>query len=71
MPDLGRTLLVLGLVLAAAGVLVMVVSRLGLPLGRLPGDIVIRREGFTFYLPIATSVVVSVVLSAVFWLLRR
>ncbi len=69
--DVGRTLLVLGLVLAAVGALVMVVGRLGLPLGRLPGDIVVRREGFTLYLPIATSILVSVVVSLLAYLFRR
>lgn len=71
MTDLGRTLLYLGLLLAAVGGCILVVSRLGLPLGRLPGDIVIRREGFTVYLPIATSILVSIVLSVVLWVFRR
>ena len=47
-------------------------ERLGVSwLGRLPGDIVIQRDGFTFYLPIATSILVSVVLSLILYLLRR
>jgi hypothetical protein len=54
-------------VLVAAGV----AMKLGVPLGRLPGDIVIRREHTTFYFPIVTCILVSVVLSAVAWLLRR
>lgn len=69
--DVGRTLLVVGLVLAAVGALVMVVGRLGLPLGRLPGDIVVKREGFTLYLPIATSILVSVVVSLLALFFRR
>jgi hypothetical protein len=64
---LGRLLIVLGLVIAGIGVLVAV----GLPLGRLPGDLVVRRGSFTFYLPIATSIVVSVVLTLLFAWLRR
>ena len=45
------------------------ISRLGL--GRLPGDIYVQREGFTFYAPITSSIVVSLVLSIIFWLLSR
>lgn len=60
-------LLVVGLVIAAIGAAIS----LGLPLGRLPGDIVIRREGFTLYLPIATCILVSLVLTAIGALLRR
>lgn len=60
-------LVVVGLLLAGAGVLVMA----GLPLGRLPGDIVYRRGGTTVYVPIATSILVSVVLSLVALLVRR
>jgi hypothetical protein len=64
---LARVLIVLGLVIAGIGVLVSV----GLPLGRLPGDLVVRRGSFTFYLPIATSIVLSVVLTLLFAWLRR
>ncbi len=64
---MGKALLVVGLVLAGAGVLVMA----GLPLGRLPGDIVYRRAGTTIYVPIATCVLVSVILSLVAALTRR
>jgi hypothetical protein len=64
---MGQTLVVIGLVVAAIGGLIW----LGVPLGRLPGDIVYRREGFTFYLPITTSILVSVVLTLLAMLLRR
>jgi hypothetical protein len=64
-----RTLIIFGLVLVAAGLLWPVLSKLGL--GRLPGDIVIERENVTFYLPLATSLLISVVLSLIFWLLGR
>jgi hypothetical protein len=72
-PELGRTLIAVGVVLVVAGGLVLLLSRLGTPfgLGRLPGDVLIRRAGFTFYFAITTSIVVSVVLSALLWLLRR
>jgi hypothetical protein len=64
-----RLLIVAGAALLLAGLLWPWASKLGL--GRLPGDFVIRREGFTFYLPLATCLVVSALLSVVVWLLRR
>ncbi|HEX6837130.1 MAG TPA: DUF2905 domain-containing protein [Polyangia bacterium] len=64
---MGRLLIVAGLLIAAVGVAI----ELGLPLGRLPGDIVIRRGGTTVYLPIVTCIVVSVVLSVLAAILRR
>jgi hypothetical protein len=72
-PEIGRTLIAVGAVLVVVGGLVLLFSRVGVPfgLGRLPGDILIKRKNFTFYLPITTSIVVSVVLSALLWLLRR
>jgi uncharacterized membrane protein YczE len=63
----GRLLVAIGLLIAAAGVLVM----LGVPLGRLPGDVVIRRGNATFYFPLGTSIIVSVVLTVLFAVLRR
>jgi hypothetical protein len=63
----GRTLVLLGLGIAALGLLIMV----GLPLGRLPGDIYVRRGSFSFYFPLATSIVVSVFLTLLFALFRR
>lgn len=67
--DLSRVLIGLGLVLLAAGLLWPLFAKVGL--GRLPGDIVIQRENFTFYFPLMTSIVLSVVLSLVFWLFSR
>ena len=66
---MSRTLIIFGLVLIAAGLLWPFLTKLGL--GRLPGDIVIERENFTFYLPLATSLLISVVLSLIFWLFGR
>lgn len=59
----------LGLAIASVGLLWPWIGRLGL--GRLPGDITIHRDGFTFHAPIATGILVSVVLSLVFWLMSR
>jgi len=70
--QLGRLLLVAGLVLAALGGLLLLAERLPwLRLGRLPGDIVLGREGFRLYLPIATSIVLSVIASFLLWLWSR
>jgi DUF2905 family protein len=66
---LGRTLVILGLGLIAAGLLWPLLGRLGL--GRLPGDIVIQRGNFTFYAPLGTGLLVSIVLSLLLWLLHR
>ena len=64
-----RFLIILGLVILTIGILWPLLSRLGL--GRLPGDIVLQRESFTFYLPLMTCILVSLLLSAVFWLFNR
>jgi membrane protein implicated in regulation of membrane protease activity len=66
---MSRTLIILGLVLLAAGIVWPFISRLGL--GRLPGDIAIERPGFSFYFPLMTSLIISVVLSVIFWLVNR
>ena len=69
MVPMSRTLIVLGLVIVAIGLLWPWLSRSGL--GRLPGDIVIRRDNFTFYFPIVTALIISAVLSLILWLIGR
>jgi hypothetical protein len=71
--DLGKMLILFGIVLVGLGVVLSLAGRLpGLPwIGRLPGDIVVRREHFVFAFPLTTCLVVSVVLSVLFYLLRR
>ncbi|WJW75867.1 DUF2905 domain-containing protein [Thiohalobacter sp. IOR34] len=64
-----RSLIILGALLLLLGILWPWLGRLGL--GRLPGDILIERDGFRFYLPLTSSILVSLVLSLLFWLLRR
>ncbi len=64
---MGKTLVIVGLVIAALGVVVM----LGVPLGRLPGDIAIRRGSFSFYFPLTTSIVLSIVLTLLLAWFRR
>jgi hypothetical protein len=64
-----RTLIVLGAVIAAIGLAWPWLRRL--PLGRLPGDIHVVREGFSFHFPIVTCIVVSIVISVILWIFRR
>ena len=68
---LGRLLITAGLLLVAAGVLVLVLGRLPMKLGRLPGDIYIHGKNSTFYFPIVTCLLISVVLSVAMWILRK
>jgi hypothetical protein len=67
--DVRKLLIVGGVILVAAGVLWPWLSRVGL--GRLPGDIAIQRQNFSFYFPVATCLAISVVLTLLFWLFRK
>jgi len=69
--ELGKLLVVLGMLLVAAGIVVMLMVRMNLPLGRLPGDFLYRGKNTTVYFPLATSVVVSVVLSILLYVVSR
>ena len=64
---MGRLFIILGIVIAAVGVLIS----LGLPIGRLPGDFTIRRGNFSFYFPLATSILASIVLTLLMMFFRR
>lgn len=68
---IGRTLIALGLIILAIGVLFTLSEKLPIRLGRLPGDIVIRGKNSTFYFPLATCLLLSAILSFVVWLFRR
>jgi hypothetical protein len=67
--DMQRFLIGLGLLILIVGIAWPIVSRIGL--GRLPGDIVIQRGATTFYFPLVTCIIISIALSAIFWLLNR
>ncbi|MGH6871229.1 MAG: DUF2905 domain-containing protein [Rhizomicrobium sp.] len=67
--DIRRGLIVAGLAILAVGVFWPWIARLGL--GRLPGDVVVHRQNFTFYFPIVTCVMLSAVLTLLFWLFRK
>jgi hypothetical protein len=71
MNGLGRTLIIMGLMLAAAGVLVSFSPKLPTWLGRLPGDINIKRDNFSFYFPVVTCLLLSAILSFIIWLFRK
>jgi hypothetical protein len=70
MQDIGKYLFIAGLVMAVVGFVIWRTGGLGM-IGRLPGDIAVQRPGFSFYFPITTCVVVSIVLTLLMWLLRR
>jgi hypothetical protein len=70
MSSLGKTLIVIGLVVALIGVILTLAGRIPW-LGRLPGDIYVKRENFTFYFPLATSIIISLLLSFLLWLFRK
>jgi hypothetical protein len=66
---MGRWLIIFGVILIVAGLLWPLLQKIGL--GRLPGDIVVERENFRLYFPIATSLIISVILTAILWLINR
>ena len=71
MGDLGRTLVLIGGLLLGLGLVLILAGKLNLPIGRLPGDIVLRGKSTTFYFPIVTSIVLSVLLSLVLYMVNR
>ena len=71
MSEVGRIIVILGISLIVIGGVVMLFGRAGLPLGRLPGDIVYKGKNTIFYFPLATSILLSIVLSVVMYLVGR
>lgn len=70
LPNIGKILILLGLGIVALGLLLTFVGRVPF-IGRLPGDFVYRKGNFTLYLPLATSILLSIILTLLFWLFRR
>ncbi len=69
---IGKFLIVLGIILVTIGALLLLLKNSGLPLfGKLPGDIVIQKKNFTFYFPVATSILLSIILSIIFYFIGR
>ena len=71
MSEVGRIIVILGISLIVIGGVVLLFGRAGVPLGRLPGDIVYKGKNTIFYFPLATSILLSIVLSIVMYLVRR
>jgi hypothetical protein len=69
--DLGKLLIFVGILAVLAGIVLLLLSRTGLPIGRLPGDILYRGKNTTFYFPLATSLLLSVVLSILLYVIAR
>jgi hypothetical protein len=71
MGDLGRMLIFIGGLLLVVGIILVLAGKMNLPIGRLPGDIVYRGKNTTFYFPLATSILLSVILSLVLYVVNR
>ena len=67
MPEIGKTLIIFGIILIGFGLLLTLANKIPF-IGRLPGDIYIQKKNFSFYFPIVTSILISVILSLIFWL---
>jgi ribose/xylose/arabinose/galactoside ABC-type transport system permease subunit len=68
MSELGRVIITLGVVLVVCGGLMLLLGRAGIPIGRLPGDIVYRGKNTTFYFPIVSCILISIVLTLISWI---
>lgn len=72
MNNLGKTLIIIGIFLTLLGTCLILFERFKIPfLGKLPGDILIKKENFTFYFPLTTSILVSIVLSLILYLISK
>jgi hypothetical protein len=71
MNEIGKAMVGLGLLLVVLGALVMLAARLGMPLGRLPGDFSYKSKNVSFYFPLVSSILISVVLSVILYLISR
>jgi len=71
MADLGKLLLLLGGIIIVIGAVLLIAGRYHLPIGRLPGDFVVRGKNSVFYFPLATSIILSIILSLIAWLFSR
>lgn len=71
MTELGKALLGLGLLLVVAGAVLLLAARFGVPLGKLPGDLSFRSKSVSFFLPLGTSILLSIVLSLILFIISR
>ncbi|MBI5204205.1 MAG: DUF2905 domain-containing protein [Nitrospirae bacterium] len=70
MQQIGRFFILLGLIISAIGALLLLSGKIPW-IGRLPGDIIMQKKNFTFYFPLATSIIISIILTLLFWVLGR
>lgn len=70
MQHIGRFLILLGLIISAVGALLLLTGKVPW-LGKLPGDILIQKKNFTFYFPLATSIIISLIITLIFWIFGR
>lgn len=70
MAPLGKMLIILGIVIVAVGVLLLIAQKIP-HIGRLPGDIYVKKGPFTFYFPLTTCIIISLILTLIFWILRK
>ncbi len=71
MQNLAKLIILIGVIIVGIGALVLVLGRLGIHLGKLPGDIIFRKGNTTIYVPIATSILLSLLLTLILWIFRR
>ena len=71
MTEMGKSLIFLGIMIIIVGILLLFSDRLPFNLGKLPGDLSVKKENFSFYFPITTSIIISIVLSVLFYLFGR
>jgi hypothetical protein len=69
-PDLGKMLIILGVIIVLVGLGVVFAHKIPY-IGRLPGDIYIKKDSFTFYFPLTTSIIISILLTLIFWIFRK
>jgi len=71
MVNLGKTLIIVGIIFLIVGVVFVVFKRIPFGLGKLPGDIIIKKENFSFYFPLTTSIIISVVISFILFVISK
>ncbi len=70
MSEIGKALIIIGAVLVVSGLVILGIQKLPF-MGKLPGDIIIKREHFTFYFPVATSIIISILISIILYLIGK
>ena len=71
MQQLGKMLIIIGVIIIVAGIVLLFLKKMPFGLGKLPGDIYIKKDNFTFYFPITTAIIISIVLSIIFYIVSK